>query len=140
MKVSLWLAAFTLLLTGCYKTGLMEEPPLEKTYWKLIELNGRKISNPDKNQTEIFLKMQKEAGDGLGNNGCNFIYGKYMIHGTNHIEIMITGQTLAFCPGLDLQNEFRESLEAAFTYTIKNRILELHDPTGVVLSEFLAIR
>ncbi|HEY7698207.1 MAG TPA: META domain-containing protein [Vicinamibacteria bacterium] len=115
--------------------GAVESLPLEKTRWKLTELNGTPLSSKDESR-EPHLLFQSEGRLG-GYDGCNRLFGSYTLDGES-IHFGRLGSTMIACAKEVRDREFVEALGKAAKWRISGSRLELRGAKDEVLARFEA--
>lgn len=131
-------------------TGIVPSSSMANTYWKLVELNSKKV-NESKNWLKVsseelnsirelhFIIRQNEQFTGFS--GCNQLSGRVIFDKSNvRIDPLISSKKL--CPAIDIENEFHTSLTKANNYYIKGESLELFQKTSEgnqSVAKFIAI-
>jgi heat shock protein HslJ len=109
--------------------------PLEGTYWKAIELDGRQVPAQVR---EIYLLLQQE-GRVSGSDGCNRVAGLFRTDGTavRFSDVAVT--KMACIDGVDLSAALYKALRRAWHLTATGERLELFDWRDRRVAVFLAI-
>jgi heat shock protein HslJ len=110
--------------------------PLEGTYWKAIELDGRPVPLRDSNR-EIYLVLQ-ERGRVYGSDGCNRVAGTYELKKTSVKFSDMAATRMACIDAGDLDVAFREAMKSARRLTVAGEHLELFDAKNRRVAVFLA--
>ena len=98
------LFAIVSILIGCQSQNKL----ILNNQWKLIELNGKSLTNENVNVTLTFNASNHQVN---GNGGCNSYFGSYKLDG-NSIEISNIGSTKMFCvETAGIENEFFNTLK-----------------------------
>ena len=98
------LFAIVSILIGCQSQNKL----ILNNQWKLIELNGKSLTNENVNVT---LTLNTSNHQVNGNGGCNNYFGSYKLDG-NSIEISNIGSTKMFCvETAGIENEFFNTLK-----------------------------
>ncbi len=148
-------------------TGIIPPVPLNNTYWKLVELEGRHLDNNPlwleaqqqggANEREIHIKITAQAEQLKGFGGCNAFTGVVkrtrLTNSRNDnlnnsldnnsgdngdIKIGPFRNTRKTCPNIKLEARFLQLLESAEHYKIKGESLELfHQQQSI--AKFIAI-
>jgi heat shock protein HslJ len=110
--------------------------PIEGTYWKAIELDGKPVPLRDSNR-EVYLLLQ-ERGRVLGSDGCNRVAGTYEVKKTSvkFSDMVATRMACIDAGGVDVA--FREALKSARRLTVAGEHLELFDAKNRRVAVFLA--
>jgi len=126
------LSAMVLAGHGCCSAGKAGAPsgvPLENTYWRLAELQGKEVLAPDgRKEAHLTLLPGEKKVQGFG--GCNGFFGSYELEG-DRLSFGPVGSTRMACPDTgDMEIAFFQVLESATTFEIGGRILDLMGPEG----------
>jgi para-nitrobenzyl esterase len=106
---------------------------LERTYWKLTQLDGAPVGG---SQTEPNLVLDPTTRRVGGSGGCNHFSGGYQLDG-DRIRMSQTVSTMMACAkGLDTEKAFLQTLDQARQWRITGHELELLDSSGNVLARF----
>jgi heat shock protein HslJ len=111
--------------------------PLDKTYWRAIELAGQATPSQDAKR-EAHLVF--ESGSRLaGSDGCNRITGTYQLKGdaVTFGQMAATGMACIDSPP-EIQRAFRDALKRAMRLTIAGDRLDLFDAAGNRVAAFTA--
>ena len=111
--------------------------PLEKTYWKAIELDGKPVSASGSTR-EVYIILGG-AGRVGGSDGCNRIIGSYTLSGDGIGFGALAGTQMACPDAADTERGLRRALSDAARWSIAGDRLELLDATGRRLGEFEAV-
>jgi copper homeostasis protein (lipoprotein) len=125
-------------LADHYKLVKLPEGLTEK-FWKLTELNGKKIvvGATFNKEPHIILKNQETRVKGHG--GCNSFFGTYELKPGNRITISQIGNTLMACPEMETETQFLKAIQAADSYFLKGDTLILHKAGMAPLARFEAV-
>jgi len=97
--------------------------PLENTYWRLMNLDGRE-AEAFPNQSEPHLLL-RSGGEATGSDGCNNFFMPWKSK-DNSVHFEPGGATLMMCPhGMEQADAMMRALSQANTWAIHGRILEL---------------
>lgn len=119
---------------------LFNNPLVTDKYWKLIELNGRKI-NTEQQLKEAHFKLISDDNRIVGNDGCNSFFGTYQLLPGDRIQISTLGSTKMACLNDNVEDEFLKVLAIADNYALKNDTLSLNKAKMTPLARFeLAIK
>ncbi len=116
----------------------LTDSPLRNTYWKLVRLNGTPVRVP-RRQREPYLLF---AGDGShisGNSGCNPVMGGYELDGDRLLLSRMASTRMACLEGMELEEQFLQSMEKVVRYRIRGSHLDLLDKTGAMIARFEAV-
>lgn len=110
--------------------------PLENTYWRLVDLQGRPVQLAEK-QRELHLILQPAQRRVAGSGGCNRLMGSYQLDGDNLRFGQVAGTMMA-CPAdvMVREREFIALLAQATRWRIVDGRLELVDGQGSLLARF----
>lgn len=137
------LFSFAILLFSCNSTkNVKTEKSSEITekYWKLIEINGQKVTAENFAAKEPHLILKKEENRVNGNGGCNSFFGTYELQANvNRISFSKIGSTRMACLKPTVENDFFKVLETVDNYTIKNDTLQLNKARMAPLAKFVAV-
>jgi copper homeostasis protein (lipoprotein) len=95
------------------------------TYWKLVELNGRRVSTPE-GMKEIQMVLAGSESRVHGNAGCNNFFGQFKTS-ENALTFSAIGSTMMACPhAMDTERDFLAALSATTRYQISGLFMELY--------------
>ena len=112
---------------------------LKEKYWKLTELNGKKIVVGSAFNREPHLILKNQENRVQGNGGCNSFFGTYKLEAGNHISISGIGNTLMACPEMETEAQFLKAIQAANSYVLKGDTLTLNSASMAPLARFEAV-
>jgi putative lipoprotein len=126
---------------GSASPGTSSQPrssrPLEKTYWKATELDGKPVPAAESTR-EVYILLGG-AGRVGGSDGCNRFIGSYVLTGDGIKFGALAGTQMA-CPSTDAtERGLRKALSGAARWSIAGERLELLDETGGRLAQFEAL-
>ena len=111
--------------------------PLEKTYWKATELDGKPVSAAQSTRkVHIILGGSGRVG---GSDGCNRIVGSYTLTGDGIKFGALAGTQMACPDSADTERGLRKALSGAARWSIAGDRLDLLDATGGRLAQFEAL-
>jgi putative lipoprotein len=111
--------------------------PLEKTYWKASELDGKPVLAAESTR-EVYILLGG-TGRVAGSDGCNRVIGSYVLTGDGIKFGALAGTQMA-CPNTaDTERGLRKALSEATRWTVAGDRLELFDATGRRLAQFEAV-
>lgn len=125
---------------------LVPPSPLEKVSdkglqfikWKLVELNGVKITN-DKNKPKFIHLIKDNQFTAFA--GCNNIMGSYEIkEDAMRIKFTKGASTMMACPDMTTEQEFAAMLEKVDNYSINGNNLSFNRARMAPLARFEAIK
>lgn len=111
---------------------------LHDTYWKLVRLNGVPVRIAEK-QREPHLVFASDEPRISGNSGCNHMMGSYELDGDKLHLSRMAGTMMACLDGMELEQQFLQSMEKVVRYHISGSHLDLLDTAGVVIARFEAV-
>lgn len=111
--------------------------PLEKTRWKAIELEGKRVPAAESTR-EVYILLGG-AGRVAGSDGCNRIIGSYVLSRDVITFGALAGTQMACPDTADTERGLRKALSGAVRWSIADDRLELLDATGSRLAQFEAI-
>ncbi|MDO9594007.1 MAG: copper resistance protein NlpE N-terminal domain-containing protein [Lutibacter sp.] len=112
---------------------------IAEKYWKLIELNGKKIILGKNQNTSPHLTLKNENSRVFGNGGCNAFQGDYELAEGNKIKFSKIGSTKMFCDYMETEQALLQVLEKVENYSVENDTVSLNNPTMVSLAKFQMI-
>lgn len=99
---------------------------LRNTYWKLVELESRKVVTPE-GAREIHIILSGEDSRAHGHAGCNNFFGRFETQGAT-LKFSALGSTMMACPeGMDTEQAFLGVLADTTAYHISGQILSLYE-------------
>ena len=111
--------------------------PLERTYWKAIELDGKPVP-PRDSVREVYLVLQ-ELGRVYGSDGCNRVAGSFELKKTYIRFGEMAATRMACIDAGDIDVAFREALKSARRLTVVGDHLELLDSKNRRVALFVAV-
>jgi len=125
----------TILLAAPVSPAMAQ--PLEKTYWKAIELDGKSVAAAE-SPREVYVLLGGGGRVG-GSDGCNQIVGGYTLTGDRITFGPLAGTQMA-CPNTgETERGLRRALSGTARWSISGGRLELFDVTGGRLAQFEAV-
>jgi len=98
---------------------------LRNTYWKLLEVEGKKITTPQ-GQQDAHLILAGNNSDVKGYAGCNSFFGRYS-HQGEVLTFSGLGSTMMACPqGMDTEVAFLQALGETNRAVIEGMYLQLY--------------
>lgn len=139
--ISLFSVSILLFSCNTTKTKKVEKTSeITEIYWKLIEINGQKVTAENATAKEPHLILKSEENRVNGNGGCNSFFGTYELQAnTNRISFSKMGSTRMACMGVNVEDEFLNVLETVDNYTVKNDTLQLNKARMAPLAKFVAV-
>ena len=130
------IAAHTGLLTAVLLIGAASgDAPLEKTYWKAVQVGGIRVEHIEhvREPHVVF-----DAGRLTGADGCNRFTGGYELRG-DRIHIAALASTRMACEDTQrVERAFTAALTNAAQWRITRGVLELYDGKHRRLARFEA--
>jgi len=111
------------------------------TYWKLVTLNDKNISNEKMSREAhiIFSPTLEGKGKFKGASGCNDMLGKYLANDNNlTIDTKHIAMTRMACPQIEIETQFIQTLGSVLSWKISAEYLELMDLNGSSIARFEA--
>ncbi|MBK7107154.1 MAG: copper resistance protein NlpE N-terminal domain-containing protein [Ignavibacteriae bacterium] len=107
-------------------------------YWKLIELNGKRIQWKENQQKELhfILKMDNKI---IGFGGCNSFSGNYELKDGNRISFTNIASTLMACENMETESQFFKVLNTSDNFNFRNDTLTLNKARMAPLAKFEAV-
>jgi len=127
-----------LMMQSVGRPGSPPDRPLTNTYWKLIELGGKKAEvYENQREPNLILKTEKNAVGGSG--GCNNFAGSYTIDGPK-LTFSPLASTRKMCiAGMEQEDAYLKALARVAAWRTAGDDLELLDGTGAVVARFVAV-
>lgn len=114
-------------------------PEIINKYWKLIELNGKKVLHNEKNKREPHMILKIDENIVHGSGGCNTFNGKFELEERNRITFSKIASTLMACENMETEQEFFKIFEMADNYFLNGDTLFLHKGKIAPLAKFEAV-
>lgn len=122
------------------KTKADKSSEIQEKYWKLIEINGKKVTAEDFASKEPHLILKSTDNRVNGNGGCNSFFGTYELQANvSRIYFSKIGSTRMACMKPTIENDFFNVLETVDNYTVKNDTLQLNKARMAPLAKFVAV-
>lgn len=104
----------------------MSTANLQDTYWKLVDINGRKIPIAPSHKRQIRITLASEGSRLMGFSGCNQLTGTY-VQKDNELRFSQMAGTMMACvsPYMELESQVLKMLSATTSYRIKGEYLFL---------------
>ncbi|AMN47411.1 hypothetical protein ACG33_09940 [Steroidobacter denitrificans] len=110
---------------------------ITKTYWKLVELNGRPVPAL-KREPYFILKIEDGRVNGFG--GCNGFTGTYELdEAASRIRFGHLASTMMACPDMELETAFHEVLRSMDNYSLDGDSLTLNRARMAPLARLEAV-
>jgi heat shock protein HslJ len=110
--------------------------PLEKTYWKAVQLAGKPVAAADAKR-EAHLVFEP-GGRVSGSDGCNRLQGTYELKGDAIKFGQLVGTQMACLDSGATERAFRDALQRASGLKLTTDGLELYDLAGTQVARFQA--
>ncbi len=107
--------------------------------WKLVEMNGRPVSNTEGEQA-YFIQLDIDENRIHGFAGCNNFFGTYELNEGLRVKFSQIGSTMMACPDMNTEKELFQILETVDNYTVRNKILELNKARMMPLARFELVK
>jgi heat shock protein HslJ len=122
-------------IKGKKKPAAKKKITLTNTYWRLAEMNGKKLSDGDQNNTP-YIYLQDKKNQLLGHTGCNSIGGEFAEGRYNYLGFEATHTEMA-CMGVTTEEYMLYALKNTNRYSINGDNLLLYND-NLVLAVFEA--
>lgn len=110
---------------------------LRGTYWKLVELGGRRLETPAGGKEAHFLLLP--GSDRInGNGGCNNFMGSYEESEGSRIRFSQMATTMMACAEVDYEPEYLGVFDTADNYALNRDTLSLNRARMAPLARFVA--
>ena len=110
---------------------------LRGTYWKLVELGGRRLETPAGGKEAHFLLLP--GSDRInGNGGCNTFMGTYEESEGSRIRFSQMATTMMACIEAGYEPEYLKGFDTADNYTLNRDTLSLNRARMAPLDRFVA--
>lgn len=147
------LALLAVVIVGCNSNKKMKTPTtdtsnvndmekldtktIENSKWILNTLEGKDMSDREKNGQIIYFTLNTAANSINGNSGCNTFMGTYTIDDGNRISFSKLASTRMMCPDAKI-NEYQilKVFELTDNFSIENGMLSLNVGKGASLATF----
>ena len=155
MKSSIFLAfAMVFFFPGCanrkvlktQKIGTSEindysaNNPIINKYWKVISLNGKKVTMAKNQQRELYFTLKTEDNRVAGFSRCNQFSGTYTLLETGKIHFSQMLSTMMACPDVAVnESEFLKVFSITNSYKIVGDTLWLEQEGKKQMATFAAI-
>lgn len=140
----------TLTLVGCglgkqksgttHIQGTLDQTTITEKYWKLVRLEGQKVTMAKNQEREIHFMLKTEQNQVRGFAGCNTFNGTYTLEKGQRIRFSPLAATLKACPEVEVnESEFFKVFELADNYSIDGDTLSLNVGRRAPLAVFEAV-
>lgn len=106
-------------------------------HWKLIELNGEKITSPEPKEPYFILSVENSRISGSGN--CNSFNGTYILTNGNRITISPLASTMMACLNMEIDSQLFRLMDMADNYIINRDTLSLNRARMATLARFVIV-
>lgn len=117
---------------GCGRQKNASAVPLTGTEWKLVELDGKRITPPTDRPEAYTLTLDTAETRVYGMGACNRFFGNYTLSDTHRIKFGALGSTRMACPGMEVENQYFRMFDRADSYTIDSDMLMLQNNGNVI--------
>ncbi|MCU0360916.1 MAG: copper resistance protein NlpE N-terminal domain-containing protein [Bacteroidia bacterium] len=112
---------------------------IREKYWKLIELNGRKIVFAETQKRETHFVLRTNDKRVIGHGGCNAFSGNYELLKGNRIKFLELTSTEMFCNDVNYESDFFIALQTTDNYTINGDTLCLNKAKMAPMIKMVAV-
>ncbi len=98
---------------------------LAETKWKLVELNGKAVTNTS--NKEYYINLDSKTGKFAAFAGCNKIFGSFVMKATTKLAFSNIGSTKMSCPEMSTETNFNKALTKVDNYMIEGTMLHFHN-------------
>ncbi|WP_082333668.1 META domain-containing protein [Mangrovimonas sp. TPBH4] len=137
---ALFLFTCILMLTACKSSKQTTSSnnnttpiSLTDTPWRLVELQGQKITDMT---PQPYLYLDSKTNRAGGNSGCNGFGGSYTLENDYKIKLSGLISTMKACPDMSTEKAFLKVLESVDNYTIVNGVLSLNKAKMATMAKF----
>ncbi|MEO8820503.1 MAG: META domain-containing protein [Ginsengibacter sp.] len=120
--------------------GILDNDSIVNKYWKLITLEGQKVTMAKNKEREIYFVLKPDEKRITGFSGCNTFGGTFTLEAGWRIRFLQMASTMKACPDVDVnEREFLKVFEMADNYTLHNDTLSLNVGRRAPLAVFSAV-
>ncbi len=113
--------------------------PLRGTTWKLVEVMGEPVTNPEGRMPANML-LSAEENRVSGNSGCNSFFSTYTLdEATKRIRFEQAGSTMMACQDMSIERAFHKALLEVENYSMEAGSLSLNSDRMASLLRFEAV-
>ena len=137
-KIVVWMFVSILAVSlGCKGKSVKLDSSELLGSWNVIELKvaGSSVKMPDREPVLIFSDSNRISGFA----GCNQFFGTYQVK-DGKLQIQPGGMTMAFCPDMEFESLFMNTLATVSQARIYDSQLELSNPSGDTVLVFSAFQ
>ena len=98
---------------------------LAETKWKLVELNGKVVTNTS--NKEYYINLDSKTGKFAAFAGCNKIFGSFVMKAATKLAFSNIGSTKMACPEMTTETNFNKALTKVDNYMIEGAMLHFHN-------------
>ena len=98
---------------------------LAETKWKLVELNGKAITNTS--NKEYYINLDSKTGKFAAFAGCNKIFGSFVMKAATKLAFSNIESTKMACPEMTTETNFNKALTKVDNYMIEGAMLHFHN-------------
>lgn len=111
---------------------------LAETKWKLVELNGKAVTNTS--TKDFYINLDSKSGKFNAFAGCNALRGSFVMKAATKLEFSKIISTKMACKDSKLEADFIKALEKVDNYMIEGKELHFHKAKGAALAKFEAAK
>ncbi len=120
--------------------GTLDQTTITEKYWKLVTLEGQKVTMAKNQEREIHFMLKTEQNQVRGFAGCNTFNGTYTLEKGQRIRFSPLAATLKACLEVDVnESEFFKVFELVDNYSINGDTLSLNVGRRAPLAVFEAV-
>lgn len=137
-KIVVWMFVSILAVSlGCKGKSVKLDSSELLGSWNVIELKvaGSSVKMPEREPVLIFSDSNRISGFA----GCNQFFGTYQVK-DGKLQIQPGGMTMAFCPDMEFESLFMNTLATVSLARIYDSQLELSSPSGDTVLVFSAFQ
>ncbi len=111
---------------------------LAETKWKLVELDGKAVSNAS--GKDYYMNLDSKSGKFEAYAGCNKISGSFVMKAANMLEFSKIASTKMACDNMKFETKFIKNIEKTNNYMIEGTMLHFHKGSKSAVAKFEAIK
>lgn len=108
----------------------MSKPAFVTRYWKLSEINGEPVKQPEFSLQTAYLFFEMDDMRVSGNTGCNSLGGDYKLEGTNSLKLVNMITTKKACVDIPWETDYLKALRSVDHYKLDEKRLMLYSDTN----------
>jgi copper homeostasis protein (lipoprotein) len=112
---------------------------IREKYWKLLELNGKKIVFAETQKRETHFVLRTKDKRVIGHGGCNAFSGTYDLLEGNRIKFLDLTSTEMYCNEVKYESDFFMAIQNTDNYTINGDTLCLNKARMAPLARLVAV-